>query len=310
MRPYDGVEYRYHHVTTPPADGREVVARVPGLPEPPAGELLYDLSLYSGGIGVLDRLAISFPAASGLRARVAAKARGRTPEEASASEGWVPNLTWLLAGGEDRVDLRPAADPGWRISAPDGPAESAIKEAQLPGRLGMSSNGPTHRRMTPATEHCRPRPRRGDVELSYRVPPRSGARPGFGGDHRIFSRRLAEHKGHLLAPAGPPRHTRGHGPGARPLRGPRPSPAPVATAAARRPRPFGCCPPCRDGRSGLPFWHGPQGPGLTACPRPPGRAYCGHGAQAGHRRVGRAGAGCRSRLRFLAAPAAPVPSNV
>ena len=86
-----------------------VVARVLGLPEPPAGELLYDLSFFSGGIGVLDREAITLPADSALWSSVASSLRGRTPEEAAADRSWGGELIWLLTGEKKVVPIRPAA---------------------------------------------------------------------------------------------------------------------------------------------------------------------------------------------------------
>ena len=62
LHPYDNVERRYRHTDGTRGEGRDVVAQVLGLPKPPAGELLFDLSFFSGRIGVLDRLAIAFPA--------------------------------------------------------------------------------------------------------------------------------------------------------------------------------------------------------------------------------------------------------
>jgi hypothetical protein len=86
-----------------------VVARVLRLPEPPVGELLYDLSFFSGGIGVLDRLAITLPADPALWSNVASSLQGRTPEEADADRSWAGELIWLLTGEENDVPIRPAA---------------------------------------------------------------------------------------------------------------------------------------------------------------------------------------------------------
>jgi hypothetical protein len=109
MHPYDGAERRYLHTDQAPNEGRAVAARVLGLTEPPAGELLYDLSLYSGGSGVLDRLAITVPADAVLWSSVVSSLRGRTPEEACEDGAWARELIWLLTGGEEEIPLRPAA---------------------------------------------------------------------------------------------------------------------------------------------------------------------------------------------------------
>lgn len=65
LHPYDGRERRFRHDDADAAQrerGRELVGRLLELPEPPreAG-LRYDLSFYSGGIGVLDRLCVVMP---------------------------------------------------------------------------------------------------------------------------------------------------------------------------------------------------------------------------------------------------------
>jgi hypothetical protein len=79
------------------------------LTEPLAGELLYDLAFYSGGIGVLDHLAITLPADSTLWSRVTSSLRGRTPEEAAKDRSWAEVLIWLLTDEEEQVPIRPAA---------------------------------------------------------------------------------------------------------------------------------------------------------------------------------------------------------
>ncbi len=107
LHPYDNVERRFRHTDAAPDEGRAVAARVLGLPELPAGEVLFDLSFFSGGIGVLDRLALTLPADPALWSRVASALRARTPEEASADESRAGELVWLFDEGE--VPIRTAA---------------------------------------------------------------------------------------------------------------------------------------------------------------------------------------------------------
>jgi hypothetical protein len=109
LHPYDNVERRFRHTDPALNEGRGVVGRVLRLPEPPAGELFYDLSFFSGGIGVLDHLAITLPADPALWSSVANSLRGRTPEEAGEDRSWAGDLTWLLTGEEEDVPIRPAA---------------------------------------------------------------------------------------------------------------------------------------------------------------------------------------------------------
>jgi hypothetical protein len=109
LHPYDNVERRFRHTDQARADGREVVARVLHLSEPPAGDVFYDLSFFSGGIGVVDQLAITLPADPALWSRVISSLRARTPEEAVADRSWAGDLIWLLTDEEEEVPIRPAA---------------------------------------------------------------------------------------------------------------------------------------------------------------------------------------------------------
>jgi hypothetical protein len=109
LHPYDNVERRYRHIDETRDEGREVVAQVLGLPAPPAGELLFDMSFFSGGIGVLDRVAIAMPADQALWSSVAMSLACRTPEEASVEEAWLGELIWLVTGKKESTPIRPAA---------------------------------------------------------------------------------------------------------------------------------------------------------------------------------------------------------
>jgi hypothetical protein len=109
LHPYDNVERRFRHTDPAGDEGRAVVGWLLCLQEPPASELLYDLSFFSGGIGVLDHLAITLPFDSALWLSVVSSLHGRTPEEAAADESWAGNLIWLLTGEEEEVPIRPAA---------------------------------------------------------------------------------------------------------------------------------------------------------------------------------------------------------
>ncbi len=109
LHPYDNVERRFRHTDSAGEEGRGVVARVLRLPQPPAGKLLYDLSFFSGGIGTLDKLAVTLPADPALWSCVATSFSGRTPEEAAQDRSWIEDLLWLLTGEELEVPIRPAA---------------------------------------------------------------------------------------------------------------------------------------------------------------------------------------------------------
>jgi hypothetical protein len=110
LHPYDNIERRYRHTDIPNIDGLAVVARLLHLSGPPAGdEVLYDLSFFSGGIGVLDRLAISLPAGPILWERVRNALRAKTPEELGGDVATAEELRWLLCDDEQWDSPRQAA---------------------------------------------------------------------------------------------------------------------------------------------------------------------------------------------------------
>jgi len=110
LHPYDGVDRRYRHTDADPAAGLAIIARVLGLHRTPSSEgLLYDLSLYSGGIGVLDRLAIVIPADPGLWVEGAAALNAREPEDAVNDVAWAEDFLWLIHGVEQPLPIREAA---------------------------------------------------------------------------------------------------------------------------------------------------------------------------------------------------------
>ena len=86
VRPYDGRTYHYRDDDGAP-EGLAIVCRVLGLASAP-DDVRYDIELYSGGIGVIDRLAISFPATPARVGAIVMKLSGglRDDEE----------LRWLL----------------------------------------------------------------------------------------------------------------------------------------------------------------------------------------------------------------------
>lgn len=109
LHPYDGIERRFRHTDPVPGYGPEALALVLRLSHVPAGKLLYDLSFYSGGVGIIDNLAASVSATPELWAEAIAGMRAQTLEEAASDPDWTPELRWLLTSAEDPVPLRPAA---------------------------------------------------------------------------------------------------------------------------------------------------------------------------------------------------------
>lgn len=110
LHPYDGLERRFRHTDKDRRAGLEIIAQLLLLPIDSLGEgTLYDLSFYSGGIGTLDRLAITLPASSRLWVKVVAALGLQTPEEAMNDSDWFEDFIWLLAGDESIASLSDAA---------------------------------------------------------------------------------------------------------------------------------------------------------------------------------------------------------
>ena len=65
--PYDNKEYRFRDEDSSTQAGRQRVAALLGLPNAPSPEgLRFDLSFFSGGIGVYDKHAIAMNASTDL----------------------------------------------------------------------------------------------------------------------------------------------------------------------------------------------------------------------------------------------------
>lgn len=109
MPPYDNVERRYCHTDATRDEGRAIVAQVLDLPDPLPDEVHFDLSFFSGGIGVLDRLAITLPADTTVWSRVVNSQQGRTLEQVIADQNWADNLSWLFNFEAGKALSRPAA---------------------------------------------------------------------------------------------------------------------------------------------------------------------------------------------------------
>ena len=110
LHPYDNVERRFRHTDPDCSAGLDVVAQLLHLPKPPAADqVLYDLSFYSGGIGVIDQLAIKLTADSATWIEVTSALAAKTPEQAVTDAAWADDFIWLLTGQEDLVSGREAA---------------------------------------------------------------------------------------------------------------------------------------------------------------------------------------------------------
>ena len=106
LHPYDGVDRRYRDSDPEQAESLAVVGQVlrvpPGeLPRP----ILFDIALYSGGIGVLDRIAITLPAEENLWKQLVRLHDALTPEHIALEPELAEDFFWLLdhEGGPEGV---------------------------------------------------------------------------------------------------------------------------------------------------------------------------------------------------------------
>jgi hypothetical protein len=110
LHPYDGAERRFQHTDEDRAQGLAIVAQMLHLPHPPPPEfVLYDMAFYSGGIGIVDTLAITLPADQKLWDRIVAALGAKTPEDAASDPEWADDIVWLLIDEEEPIALRDAA---------------------------------------------------------------------------------------------------------------------------------------------------------------------------------------------------------
>jgi hypothetical protein len=110
LHPYDRLERRFRHTDTEQAAGLAIVARLLRLPRLPSSQAaLYDLSFYSGGIGVLDKLAITLQADRSIWASVSAALAAITLEQALRDPESADDLAWLLSDDEQPAEIRELA---------------------------------------------------------------------------------------------------------------------------------------------------------------------------------------------------------
>lgn len=111
LHPYDGRERRFRHSDSLPNKGRTIAAQLLGLEELPdrANAVLYDLLIYSGGIGVLDQLAISLSASPAIWESVAAHLSARRVQDVCADPEWGSEFVWLISSSEHVEDANRAA---------------------------------------------------------------------------------------------------------------------------------------------------------------------------------------------------------
>lgn len=94
LHPYDGVTRRFGDGDGQ-ADGPAIVARILGLAAMPP-EAHYEMSFYSGGIGVLDHVAIGVPLAHVQLAAVRAHLGAEVPDLLAADPEWGEDFLHLV----------------------------------------------------------------------------------------------------------------------------------------------------------------------------------------------------------------------
>ncbi len=95
MRNYDGKEYRYKSSDFFKRKGIAVLASHLKF-NPPSKDLVYDMSLYAGGIGVYDKLAARFSGNSDTWNIIKEKHHVLSPTESSKHETWSDDFNWLI----------------------------------------------------------------------------------------------------------------------------------------------------------------------------------------------------------------------
>jgi hypothetical protein len=104
LHPYDGTNRRYHHTDIQRDDGLGIVSKLLRLTtETVPVDTFYDLSFYSGGMGIIDRLAITVSIDLNMWVDLVGTLSAKTPEEASEDPDWHEDFLWLITDEEELV---------------------------------------------------------------------------------------------------------------------------------------------------------------------------------------------------------------
>jgi hypothetical protein len=102
MRPYDGRTLEFRHTDVDQVEGLLRVAACLALSHmPKSAGLRYEISLYSGGMGILDLAAITLAPGIAAAHEVAVRLRLVTAEAAAEDHAWGEYFRWLLIGDDD-----------------------------------------------------------------------------------------------------------------------------------------------------------------------------------------------------------------
>lgn len=101
LHPYDGKTREFRHTDNDPSTGLRLVARRLELGEAHRlGDIFYDLSFYSGGLGTFDKWAISGTCSLTTFRELARSLGMVTVEAAVAHESWADDFLWLIDAEE------------------------------------------------------------------------------------------------------------------------------------------------------------------------------------------------------------------
>ncbi|MFM2476823.1 hypothetical protein [Celerinatantimonas sp. MCCC 1A17872] len=108
MHNYDGIEYRYQSSNLDSKLSLERLEKILGF-QPLTESLDFDLSSYSGGVGVDDKYAIACNVTSEQIGQFQQLNMIYSPIDAIAKQEWRDDFIWLLTGGEAYSDLLTSA---------------------------------------------------------------------------------------------------------------------------------------------------------------------------------------------------------
>jgi hypothetical protein len=104
MREYDGIEKRYRKSDFDLEKNLNIIEKLLGF-RPTVEQLDFDLSFYSGGIGIYDKLAISCTASLVQKKQNKEKLNLFSPESAITMREWVEDFVWLVESDDTYSDI-------------------------------------------------------------------------------------------------------------------------------------------------------------------------------------------------------------
>jgi hypothetical protein len=110
LHPYDDVNRQFHHHDRDRAMGLAIITKRLGLPTISLmSDALYDLSFYSGGMGIIDNLAITIPADREKWTIIVQALNAKSPEDAVIDPKWADDFLWLVTDDEAPLSPRESA---------------------------------------------------------------------------------------------------------------------------------------------------------------------------------------------------------